>query len=479
MTAEYTQVNAAGALLSTAQEMAEWYGALFSGSVISNASLEQVTDFETTSWYGLGLGLSYYYDHFAYNHTGGGIGYASVIWYDKQTQATICMLMNDRNGDFWGRIIPLLNVFYKECPKKQNDAGISNIVAPWKNNCNGTLTPSVKLSNFGSTLLTAVSIRYKVDGEIPAAFNWNGALAPGDTVQVVLPQISAGDGHHTFTCYTSLPNGAQEGNNYNDTAYSKFIVNALPSVLTEIDEDFDGSVFPPAGWALSSSTIFDWGATSLATYSGAGSAVRSNYTDGHMGATYDLELPLVHIAAGTHPELHFEYAYAMYPGSYGDSLQVSVSTDCGGTWQTLFNKGSLELFTSPPSYYPFYPQSNDEWQHETFSLGSYSGDLLIRFRDVCGWGNNLYLDAVKVSFPTGISQNKPKGGFSVYPNPTADVVHISGLTGSSEIQITDLTGKQLLKQVVAKSTTIIDMHDFPCGIYFLKSAAGMKKIVKM
>jgi hypothetical protein len=86
---------------------------------------------------------------------------------------------------------------------------------------------------------------------------------------------------------------------------------------------------------------------------------------------------------------------------------------------------------------------------------------------------------VKVSFPTGISQNKPKGGFSVYPNPTADVVHISGLTGSSEIQITDLTGKQLLKQVVAKSTTIIDMHDFPCGIYFLKSAAGMKKIVKM
>lgn len=479
MTAEYTQVNAAGTLLSTAQEMAGWYNALFSGAVISDASLDQVIDFEPTSWYGLGIGLTYYYDHFSYNHTGGGIGYASVVWYDKQTKATICMLMNDRNGDFWGRIIPLLNVLYFECPKKQNDAGISKIIAPWKNSCTGTVTPSVMLTNFGSSPLTSVSVRYKIDGGVQSAFSWTGALGSGDSIQILLPQVITGGGFHSFTCYTAQPNGAQEGNNYNDTAFSNFMVNSPPVLLSEIDEGFEGSVFPPAGWALSSSTIFDWGATSLATFSGAGSAVRSNYTDGHMGATFDLELPLIHIAAGTHPVLHFDYAYAVYPGSYGDSLQVSVSTDCGGTWQTLFNKGSLELYTSPPSYFPFYPQSNDEWYRESFSLASYTGDLLIRFRSVCGWGNNLYLDNVQVSFPTGFTGNKPSDHFTVYPNPAGDVINISGLPENSEIQVSNLAGKVLMTQKILNSPATIDIRQLPKGIYILRCPLGVKKIVKI
>lgn len=119
-----------------------------------------------------------------------------------------------------------------------------------------------------------------------------GALNPGDTIDVNLPQITAGVGSHQFICYTELPNGAQEGYTFNDTTKSNFIVTALPSVTGDLSESFDGNVFPPAGWALSSSSIYQWGQTPLAHFSGTGSAVRSNYIDSQIGAFYNLDLPI-------------------------------------------------------------------------------------------------------------------------------------------------------------------------------------------
>jgi hypothetical protein len=124
MTGEYSQANACGALLSTAQEMAAWYSALFSGAIISSASLQQVTDFEPT---------------------------------------------------------PVLNVLYKDCPRKTNDAGISGVVSPWEMSCTATRIPLVKLTNFGSAALTSVHINYMIDGAIPAVYDWSGALGSGDT----------------------------------------------------------------------------------------------------------------------------------------------------------------------------------------------------------------------------------------------------------------------------------------------------------
>jgi D-alanyl-D-alanine carboxypeptidase len=479
MTAEYSQANACGALLSTAQEMAEWYSALFGGAILSSSSLQQITNFESTSWYGLGLFHTLYKNHLNYQHTGGMLGYASLVWYDVETQAVLCMLMNDRNYDFNSRVIPLIDVLYDDCPKKQHDAGITKIVSPWENICNATVTPSVMLTNFGSAPLTSVNIIYKLDQGIPFTFNWTGTLNTGDLINVILPAITGGDGFHTFTCYTSLPDGVQEGNTYNDTAKSNFIINIQPSMIASLYESFDDSVFPPAGWTESTSSMLAWGQTSLAGFSGTGSAARSNYNDGLIGAYYDLDLPLFHFGGGTHPILEFEYAYVRYPNRYGDSLQVFISNDCGTTWQTLFNKGGLELCTYGQNYYPFYPQSGAAWKQEIIPMDAYTGDALIRFRDVCGFSNNLFLDDVTVTYPEGIAENKPSDSFTVFPNPASDDISVSGLPVNSEIQLSDLTGKLLMTQKMMNTSTKLDIHQLHEGVYILKSTLGVKKIVKM
>jgi D-alanyl-D-alanine carboxypeptidase len=479
MTGEYSLANAAGAILSTPQEMAEWYNALFSGAVVSGSSLQQIIDFEPTTFYGLGLEQSIYKNHVSYGHGGTMLGYRSKMWYDVQTQSILCFLMNDGQTSLSPNFYPLLDVFYDDFPKKQNDAGISKILSPWENSCDATVFPSVMLTNFGSAMLTSASILYKIDGDAPAVFNWNGALNPGNTINVNLPQITAGDGSHQFICYTELPNGAPEGYTFNDTTKSNFIVTALPSVTGDLSESFDGDVFPPAGWALNSSSIYQWGQTSLARFSGTGSAVRNNYIDSQIGAFYNLNLPMIHIASGTHPVLDFEYAYALYPDYYRDSLQVLISTDCGTNWQTLFNKGGTALQTATSTIYSFYPQSSAEWKQESFSLETFPGDVLIRFHERCGYGNNLYLDDVNVSFPTGIVENNSSEKFSVYPNPASYDINISGLPINSEIRISDLTGKLLLTQKTLNTLTKIDIQQLQQGIYILSSGLAVKKIVKM
>ena len=459
--------------------MAGWYYALFSGAIISGSSLQQITGIDPTTWYGLGIAVSPYENHLSYNHDGSGVGYTSQMWYDVQTHVVLCLLMNYRTGNFNNRVFPLIRVLYHDAPKQQNDAGISKILAPWDNSCGETQIPSVILTNFGSAPLTSVTIKFKIDEGAPVTYNWTGSLNTGSTVNVVMPQITAGEGFHTFTCYTTFPNGAPEGYTYNDTTKSNFTVTSLPAALSEISESFDGPDFPPVGWTVNSSSFWQWGTTPLAYLNGTGAAVKNNYYDDQYGEHYDLGLPLVQVDGGTHPMLDFDWAHANYPGSYGDTLQILISTDCGNTWQKLFNKGCLGLVTSPPKNYPFYPQTSAEWEDESISLASYTGDVFIRFRDIPGFSNNLYLDNVNVSFQVGITNKKTPDSFTVYPNPTSNEINITGLPANSEIQITDLTGKLLMAQKTTNTLTALDVHQFPQGVYILKSMMGVKKIVKM
>ena len=479
MTAEYSQASAAGAMLSTAGEMVQWYSALFSGTIIADSSLHEVINFDPTSLYGLGVAEgSYNLLHLNYNHTGGMLGYISLMWYDVQTKSVICLLTNGGVIDFNAVIIPLLNVFYNEYPKQQNDAGIISIASPWENGCSATVTPTVSLTNYGSDTLTSVTINYKIDGGVPAVFNWTGTLGTDSQVAVTLPLISATNGYHTFACYTSAPNAGTEGYTYNDSSTSNFIVNTTAAAYAPLTENFDGTVFPPAGWALNSGTILQWGQTSLGSYTGVYSAAKGNYIDGIIGAYYDLDLPMTNITGITDPALGFEYAYTNYPG-YNDSLQILISSDCGVSWQSLFYKGGIALQTAPTTTDLFYPAAG-QWKHETISLAAYTGEVLIRLRDICGYGNNLFIDDVNIDQSTGIGTIAfNQTGISVYPNPASGNITIEGLQVNSEVQISDMTGKILLTEKTGTAIATLDISQFPKGVYLLMTPKGAQKIVRL
>jgi CubicO group peptidase (beta-lactamase class C family) len=479
VTSEYSIGSAAGAMLSTSSEMVQWYSALFNGSVIADSSLQEVINFDPSSFYGLGVSeASYILLHHNYNHTGLMLGYASLMLYDVQTKSVLCILTNGGVTDLNLVIVPMLNVLYNDFPKQQNDAGIISVVSPWENGCSTTLTPSVSLKNYGSNTLTSVNINYTIDGGVPAVFNWTGTLATDSQVVVTLPSITTTSGTHIFECFTVAPNGSTEGYTYNDSSTSNFIVNSTAAMFVPLTENFEGAVFPSPGWALNSNSIYQWGQTSIAPFNGSYSVVKGNYADGNIGAQYDLDLPMINISGLTDPALGFDYAYTHYPGYY-DSLQVLISSDCGVSWQSLFYKGGTTLRTAPVTTDPFYPTAG-QWRLETISLAAYTGEVLIRFRSICGFGNNLFIDDINIDQSTGIGTTAfDETGINVYPNPASGYITIDGLTVNSEIQISDISGKILLNEKTGSAISTIDISQFPKGVYLLMTSKGTKKIIRL
>ncbi|MCX6267193.1 MAG: serine hydrolase [Bacteroidetes bacterium] len=478
MTSGYSAVSTSANILSLPGEMTEWYSRLFGGNLLPDSVLAELLKIEPTSTYGLGIFDLESNGHKFYDHNGSMIGDLSEMIYDKQTKSVFCIMTNSReNFDFGNILIPMMNVLWNECPKKLNDAGITKVLSPWENGCTPSVTPTVTLQNFASQPMTSVSIHYKIDEDPVSNHSWTGSLGSGASVNVTLPAIAAGSGQHSFTCFTSAPNGNPEGYNYNDTAKSRFIVNTSAAATVPFTESFDGEVFPPDGWSLNSSSVYSWGRTSLAKFSGTYSAVKANYQD-YSYRSWDINLPLLNLGNQSNTTLSFTYSYARYPNR-SDSLIVSISADCGTSWQTLFNKGGTGLITAPSTTQLFFPQTPDQWKTEEILLSDYTGNVLIKFRDVSGNGNNLYLDDVSVNFPTGMAVNKSPESFVAYPNPACDVINVSGLPVNSEVKIMNLTGKELLTHRTINSTSSIDIRNLTQGVYILRSTSGVKKIVKM
>ncbi len=485
VTSLFSTGTAAGGLLSTAGEMVQWYSALFSGAIIADSSLKEILNFQPIQCaneggfnYGLGLMESYYSDptiDYAYCHSGSMLGYQSIMWYDVRTKTAFCFLTNGGWTNYNALVNPLLAVFHDQYPTLPNDAGITSVASPMGNGCIASETPSVTLKNYGSNLLNTVTINYKIDGGLPAVYNWVGALGTGSQVAVNLPVIIATSGSHTFTCYTSAPNAGIEGYTFNDTTKSDFIVNTSAAVIAPLTENFEGDVFPPAGWSLNSTSyLYQWGQTSIAPFNGKYSAAIGNA--GYFGAYYDLDMPMISITGVTNPALDFEYAYAYYPGYY-DSLNVLISSDCGVSWNSQFYKGGSTLQTANPTSNYFWPTAT-QWKHETISLAAYTGEVMIRFRKICGWSNNLFIDAVHIGQSTGIDKtialNEP--GMSIYPNPfsTATTIAFSEEQKNTTIKITDLLGKEIQTIHFTGTELLIEKGEMQAGMYFVHTIDEQK-----
>lgn len=480
MTSMFSLSGATGAIMSTVFEMIQWYRALFNGTIISGSSMNEILDIDPSSLYGLGICSGIVSENINdpdYFHSGLVLGYRSLMYYNIKTHTVLCFMANSEPADFSLVYNPLLDVLNNEYPKQQNDAGIVAIISPWQNSCSANVTPIVTLTNFGSDSLTTVNINYNIDAGLPLVFNWSGVLSTGKSVDVTLPAINATNGSHTFISYTSSPNGGIEGYTFNDTSRSQFIVNLSGGLFPPFSESFEGAVFPPTGWVKNSNAFFHWGQTSLASFNSNYSAVKCNYLDYNDGSFYDLDMPLIDISNTSNPTLFFDYAYTHYPGYY-DTLHILISTDCGLSWQTLFYKGGDTLMTAPTTTDVFYPDAN-QWSHETIPLDSYTGDVLIRFRVIAGYGNNLYLDNVIIDQTIGISHvASNESGVSVYPNPATNMVNIEGLPPDSEFQIANVTGKILLTGKTEKAKNSINISHLPKGVYFLMTQKGAKKILK-
>jgi hypothetical protein len=93
-------------------------------------------------------------------------------------------------------------------------------------------------------------------------------------------------------------------------------------------------------------------------------------------------------------------------------------------------------------------------------------------------GNAGLSDATAFDFSTLSTNELETVEFSIYPNPTSDIIHIITTSEIDNIELFDVTGKRVLSK---SQTNEIKVNHLPIGVYLLKvySARGSftKKVV--
>jgi hypothetical protein len=187
---------------------------------------------------------------------------------------------------------------------------------------------------------------------------------------------------------------------------SKFFVTPITKI--PIAEEFEGNVFPPQNWYINQEPVdaISWTKTYLAGSGSLSSCLIPNYYYDNEGRKDDIITPIFESDNNNDScYLVFDYAYSarFYPLSLVDfdSLQIDITNDCGNTWTTIWKKGGNGLQTiNPPQGFDieFIPKIN-QWKKDSFLIPLHfnMGDKIqVRFRSISNFGNNLYLDNIKL-----------------------------------------------------------------------------------
>jgi PKD repeat protein len=250
-----------------------------------------------------------------------------------------------------------------------------------------------------------------MDGGASQVYNWTGSLAAGATSTITLNNFTGlTAAAHTFSATVSAPNGGADGFAGNNTLTSNFTVTTAPAgAALPFTEGFETATFAPTGWSYTPVDATNrW--TRIAhtfglTAGSTGCAKMDNFSTGTIDPTGQrdaLQTPALSFAAANSTlQVQFDVAHRQYNTTYIDSLNVWISTDCGGTWTRVYNKGGASLATvTPTSTAAFTPTANGNWRRETVSLSAYAGQpvVYVKFESVSGWGNNLFLDNINISY---------------------------------------------------------------------------------
>lgn len=355
-----------------------------------------------------------------------------------------------------------------------DDASATSVIDPNGVECNSSLAPVVRIKNLGTNNLTSVTINSKVDNGAVATYAWSGNLAQNATADVTLPAITLSNGSHTFTAYTTNPNGLSDPNAVNDTSTSTFsygVGGAAPYT-----QGFESGI--PSNVAIvNSDGDVTWELTTAAASLGSNSVWIDNFSYNSVGQRDDMVLPSTDLTSLSTPTLTFDVAYQFYVSgatTYVDSMEVSVSTDCGTTWNQIYYKGGSDLETTPATANAFTPTSG-QWRNEIISLSGFASatSAIIRFTGINGYGNNLYIDNINITNAAGLNETY-FNNVSLYPNPATELLTVqlpAGLNHAT-LNLNNALGQTLQSIQAVSGKNNINLQSLSKGIYFVEVVAA-------
>ena len=270
------------------------------------------------------------------------------------------------------------------------------------------------------------------------------------------------------------------GNGIYTTYNSCLAVCGCAGTLSPVIEDFQNSVLSN-GWSIDNSDGDQtWEINSSYGYNSSGSISLENSIYSANGQYDDLNSPTIDFSNTSNINLSFDYAYSLWtdPTStqvWSDTLIILISSDCGLTWQKLWEKAGTDLSTASPIFNSFewFPSNNNDWQVVNINLNSYANTdgVIIKFRNVNEYENNIFLDNINISGSVATNIEDYNNEIYLYPNPSGKNININ-YDGLKEIY--SVLGKKI-------STTYdnkINISNLQKGLYLIKFENRAIRFVK-
>ncbi len=237
--------------------------------------------------------------------------------------------------------------------------------------------------------------------------------------------------------------------------------------------------------------VFTWDTAHVFTPSGDNRAAmiplfdylpRNGQRDGIVSARVNLPS-----AGAVNLYASFDYAYKLRFVGFPDSLEMSVSTDCGSSWTSVKKWGTEDLNSTdqPLGQTGFVPVSADDWDADTVDLSAFSdaGEIIVKLEAINGGGNNLYVDRLQIfddAGPVTVNEYAVETGWELFPNPAKNMMSLRVLDDSLEGStgaVMDLKGRALKTFTVRGEQTHISLKELPAGVYVVRFGKETAKLI--
>ena len=339
---------------------------------------------------------------FAYHMYGATMGDLLVEIFDGTSWTTLLSVSGDQ-GNSWKTVNTDLSAFTGDTvllrftgttgDDYQSDVAIDNIAIEDKIGtpiADFTASTSTPCLNAPMTLL---------DQSAKSPTSWNWTITPNTFSFVNSTSASSQNPQVSFSALGSYTVVLIATNTYGSDTITKtneIVVSALPS-LPIVQTFTTNSLGDFTVRNADNGTTWTRGDVDGPTGAKTGVMYMGYFNYNTVGTTDGLLSPKFDISGYTNPTLMFDVSYAPYSTSYFDQLAVVVSDDCGSTFDTLYLKAGADLSTAGTSTSTFVPNDPSDWRTDTVSLANLSSNnVQFEFVGICGYGNNLYLDNIRV-----------------------------------------------------------------------------------
>ncbi|MFN0013319.1 MAG: fibronectin type III domain-containing protein [Saprospiraceae bacterium] len=328
---------------------------------------------------------------------------------------------------------------------------------------------TVQIANLGTEPVTVFGVAYSLNAAAPVVESTGPvSLAPNAIYPYTFNQsFDSRDGKFDLRCWAILPADQQINN---DTA-TVFVVDHLPGPLPLL-EDFENGL--PTGWVATGSVTN--------THANISNVLAFNLYN--FNPSSSVTLPRVGFV-GPNDSLRFDYRITDYEDdgtvatvlSNGTRFEVSVSTNCGGSFQPVY---TINENNHTPSL---------GLQKVRIPLGAYAG-LAVQIRIRGTWGaGDFYFDLDNLNLPQqGSSPTRDAiAGLArlvVQPNPTTGQAILLAdfeYAVDAQTQVLDLAGRVLWQSNLLHTDRLAEplgLGDLPDGMYLVRLVANGQAVAR-